>query len=191
MTHFNTRRYIDILPKIVISYNLSPHSGLLGLTPNYVHKMKNPSKILRLANRMYEQKYKNYSPTQYIKGLHRQTNVISRLRVGSFVRLLTTAATSIFAKGYQHIFTVEVFRVKTVIHDTPPYYILEDLGWEVLEGKVYGPELKLTAKPDIYKISSILDNRISSRGVKQVKVAWEGYGEKFTSWINESQIENV
>ena len=61
-----------------------------------------------------------------------------------------------------------------------------------MEGKVYAPELKLTAKPDIYKISSILDRRISPRGgVKQVKVAWEGYGEKFSSWINESEIENV
>ena len=190
MTHFNTRRWIDMLPKIVTSYNLSAHRGLLGLTPNHVHSMKNPTKIRHLANRMYEHKYRNYSP-QYIRGVHSRTNVSDRLKVGDYVRLLTAAAGSVFAKGYQHIFTVEVFRVKTVIHDTPPYYILEDLAGEEVEGKVYGPELKLTTKPEIYKIAAIVDRRITSRGKNQIKVAWEGYGDKFNSWINESELKNV
>ena len=193
MTHLNTRRYIELLPKIVIAYNSSRHRGLLGLTPNYVHKMKNPRQIQLLADRMYEQKYKNYSPTQYINGIHRQNGVTSRLYSGCYVRLLTTEATSVFAKAYQHLYTVEVFRVKRVIHDTPPTYILEDLAGEELDGKVYAPELKLTAKPDIYKISRILDRRTSPRDARkqQVKVAWQGYDDKFSSWIDESELENV
>ena len=58
MSHNNTRRYIDVLPDIIESYNNSYHRGLgLHQTPNHVHNLTKCSDIKAQFNLMYKKKH--------------------------------------------------------------------------------------------------------------------------------------
>ena len=65
LTHYNTKNYIQFLERIVDSYNASPHRGLLGDNPDRVHAMTDRGKIEKLADDMYEQKFKNFGSSLY------------------------------------------------------------------------------------------------------------------------------
>ena len=107
------------------------------------------------------------------------------LAVGEIVRLVGSARSAAFHKGYTQQNTHELFRIRDIKHRHPPKtYILEDLSGEPIEGIFYRPELIASSLPETYDIN-ILRTR-KRKGVKQYFVNWLGYPASFNSWINAS-----
>lgn len=172
-TKNNTYRYIDALDKLLEGYNNSVHSTI-GIPPSMV----NPSNIYAVW-----------------KKINRNSTVTSqgqvKFRVGDFVRI--TKEKLKFAKGYEQTYSTEIFRVVKVIRRIPqPVYEVEDLRSQPIEGQFYNYELvKITVSPDTeFQIDKILRSRTKG-GIKQHLVKWRGYHEKFSSWVNASDIKRI
>lgn len=101
-----TKRYIDVLPKLVYNYNNSYHRSI-KMTPTEASKEENESKV-----------YKNlYSSTSFKKK--------PKFKVGDKVRISKIKTT--FMRGYDPTFTTEVFTVSEVLDTDPVTYKLDDL----------------------------------------------------------------
>ena len=176
MTHNNTRKYIDILPDIVESYNNSAHSSLGNKqTPLQVHKLINPSDIERQFFYMYK------SPPS----ISRKNS--SKLSVGQYVRIADEHRNSKFRRGYTVQNSIEIFKVHRIdTSQNPTVYYLEDLNSEPIKGIFYREELTPTHLPDFFHIDILKSKIISGR--KKYFVHWRGYPDSFNSWINEEQM---
>ena len=149
----NSSRYIDQLQNMVDAYNRSPHSGLKNKqTPIDIHNLKDPSAIKCQFHVMY-------------KNLKQPTSSISpRPAVGDIVRLVGSARSSVFHKGYTQQNTHELFRIKSVKHKNHPRtYLLEDLSGEPIQGIFYAPELVLSTLPESYDIKILRSRKIKGK----------------------------
>lgn len=176
MSHNNTRKYIDILPDIIDSYNNSAHRSLGNeQTPSQVHFMSDPDAIERQFRQMYK-----YTP-QVGK------NVSSNLHVGQHVRISDEKRNHIFHRGYTVQNTIEIFRIAKVdTSQKPTVYLLDDLQGERIKGIFYREELTPTNLPEYFHIDVIKSKKVSGR--KKYLVRWLGYPESFNSWIDQDQM---
>ena len=126
----NTRRYVEVLPALVESYNNTYHRTI-GRAPNSVNAENQEAVWLTL-----------YADPELRK---------PKLKVGDQVRLSMTRMR--FRKGYLPGWTDELFQVAQVFRDNPPYYKIKDLQGEWLEGTFYEEELQKIYKKD--DVSSI------------------------------------
>ena len=98
-----------------------------------------------------------------------------------------------FAKGYEQIFSTEIFRVVKVIQRLPQsVYELSDLQARPIEGHFYNYVLvKVAVSPQTeFEIDKIVRTR-NKGGIKQHLVKWKGYDETFNSWVNASDIKKI
>lgn len=174
MTHHNTERYIDILPKIVAAINHSYHR-MIKMRPVDV-TAKNEKQVLK---NLYGKKEK--------------IEAGKRFEVGDKVRI--SKYKHIFEKGYLPNYTEEVFTIYKVVERKPiPVYRLKDYAGEKIEGVFYGYELSKVRKDDdkeVYKIEKVLKSRRKKGGVKEVLVKWRGYPAKFNQWIPETDLVHL
>ena len=130
LTFAGTQRYIDILPKIMDSYNTSPHRTLHYNTPIDVHRKFDRDEIKKLWNYIYNR---------------RKAQVHSRKRllgVGTIVRVTLDRREFVFRKNYEGLNSREKFVVTEV--DTSqhvPIYYLSDFNNEKILGRFYREEL--------------------------------------------------
>ena len=177
MTSGYTRRWVDLLPKIVATYNQTRHSGV-RMPPEQAHQPGNYLEAMRhtvpMAPLQQQQR-----PTKY------------KFSAGDLVRILKSREA--FHKGYLPRFTWEIFRVKQranqrpVDKHAPPAYTLEDLDGEEIEHAVfYEPELvrvhesQLTGPAPVREI-------LQQRG-DQVLVWFQGYPKASAKWMPRSRI---
>ena len=120
-THEKTKKYIQVLPEIISSYNKSVHRAH-GFAPKNVTK-KNQKKIWKILYGNHLKK-KNKSP---------------KFRVGDSVRISKTRKQ--FQKGYKEGWTKEIFIIDEIKLTKPVTYKLKDYNEEVLIGSFYEPEL--------------------------------------------------
>ena len=113
-TEHNTKKYINILPKLVSDYNNTYHSTIKmtpteGTTNNivYVNEISNDKPKLKVGDRVRIYKYKKY-----------------------------------FEKGYETNWTKEIFIVSKIIKTNPNTYALKDLNDEPILGSFYFQELQ-------------------------------------------------
>ena len=177
MTDKNTKKYINILPDLIESYNHTQHRGLGGNhTPHEIHHLTDPHKIKEQFMDMYKKPSSSHKP------------VTSSLPVGEYVRLSEIKPT--FRKGYTIQNTLEIFKISRVdTKQTPTIYYLEDLEGEPIKGVFYREELIPTSLPELYHIDIIKTKTVAGR--KKFLVKWRGYPDKFNSWIDESQLSAV
>jgi len=154
LTHKNTFRYIDVLPKFVRAFNDTVHSTT-GMAPSRV----TDSDVLTIWKRMHR---------------HRRRIRVAKVKfnVGQHVRISKEKMK--FAKGGEQIFSTEIFRNKKVIERRPqPVYELVDLNKTPIEGQFYAEELTpvLISNETTYKIDNIIDMRVS-RGIREYLVRW-------------------
>ena len=120
----NTKRYVEVLPLLLKSYNNRPHAALDGYTPaQVVHDSQLQWHLWDERNPVTKQKTK------------------PRFSVGDYVRLAWKKKT--FQRGYTPNWSGEIFVVSKIdTRENPPMYIVADMGGNVLEGKFYDAELQ-------------------------------------------------
>ena len=166
-----TRRYIDVLPDLVDSYNRSKHRSIqkkpINVTPNNEREV---------WHTLYGDR-ENKKPIRY------------KFEVGDQVRISKMKRT--FEKGYLPNFSKEIFTVSQRIPRQPPVYKLKDYDQEELSGTFYNEELqKVIKEDDVYEVEKILKKRGKGKN-SEVFVKWLGYPAKFNSWIPASQVKDI
>ena len=167
----NTLKYIDILQKLVKSYNSSRHRSI-GMRPVDVNK-KN-------ENVVWHNLY----------GSESSKPVRFKFNIGDQVRISKTRRT--FKKGYLPNWTEEVFTVSKRVPRRPPVYKIADYDGEELAGTFYEQELQKVTKThdDFYRVEKILRSRMRNKR-KEHYVKWLGYPEKFNSWVPAEHVKSV
>lgn len=176
-SHASTNRYIDVLDKLVDSYNKTVHSAI-NVRPIDVNK-HNEKKV-------YDYLYSGNG--RYRK--HLTNNSIPKHKVGDLVRI--TREKYLFSKGYETNFSLEIFEIYNILERDPIRYKIKDLGGEEIGGSFYEQEIQkvLISKNTKYKIDKIIKYR--GAGVsRQALVHWLGYPEKFATWIPVSELNSL
>ena len=164
-TKNKTREYLDVLPKLVKSYNNSYHSSI-GTTPNSVNRQNSEKIWLRLYNK----------PIPYKK---------PQFKVGDLIRLSKERRK--FDKGYLPRWSKELFSVKKINRTIPVSYTVQDLANEEIKGIFYHAELLKAKAPSYWDIEKILETKQTKKG-KIYLVKWEGYPNKFNSWTKDVKL---
>ena len=171
MTDNETERYIDVLPKLVNTYNNRVHR-MIKTTPAKA-EANNANEHLNLALIQQEQ-IKKIKPKK------------PGLAVGSYVRIAKQKGK--FSRSYDEQTMQEIFKIKSINTKKPiPLYHLTDYdGKEDIVGGFY--EFELTpVETKVFRIEKILKKR-TLRGKRQIFVKWKGFGENQNSWIDETNI---
>ena len=166
-TSIGSNRFIEIIPKLVESYNNSYHRSI-KTTPASVN-LSNQEDI-------WQTLYGEINPSP-----------IPKLAVGDRVRLSKTRLQ--FAKGYLPNWTGELFTISKVQLTNPPTYQVRDDNDETIEGTFYEKELQKVAEKEIYRIEEVLKTK-KSGNKKMYLVKWFGYPSTFNSWVPEQAIQN-
>ena len=168
-TYKNTRKYVDVIQKIVDSYNKTYHRSI-GMTPIEVKPEHQKDIFYRLhENTLFD----SMSPRT-----NKQT-----FYVGDKVRLANVK--DVFAKGYTENWTEEIFKVKGVNKRFIPYtYTVVDLMNDPIEGSFYSSELLEVEEPVYHRIEKII-----RRQGNAALVRWVGYPKKFDSLIPYKDIK--
>ena len=165
-THQGNHRYIDVLPKLVKSYNNSVHRSI-GMKPVNV-TAADVTKIL-------EKLYPKSKSSKKLKAL---------FKIGDTVRI--TRKKHIFQKGYEQSWSYEVFTISKVLKTKPITYEIKDYKKEPIIGSFYSSELQ-TVKPITYPIEKVVKTR-RLRGNTQYLIKWLGYPEEANSWIDQRDL---
>jgi hypothetical protein len=162
----NTRRYVDILDRMVKLYNNTRHSSI-RMTPVEASRKENEIDVCSTLN----------------ADVFNTTLETSKFKVGDKVRI--TVKKSIFEKGYTPRWTEEIFTVSKVQMTTPITYKITDFNGEEIQGTFYEQELQKTSQ-ELYRIEKV----IRRRGNKSL-VKWLGYPETFNSWVDNRELIKI
>lgn len=145
----NTRRYINILSKLMTSYNHSIHRSI-KMAPIDVNDNNIREVWYNLYGDIINNKIKKQPP---------------KLKEGDYVRISKEKMK--FEKGYEQNWSEEIFVIKKVILRKPVVYEIKDLKEEDIRGTFYEKELQkvIMLKSAKYKIDKIIDSR--GRGVRK------------------------
>ena len=175
MTSEHSRRWVDLLPLVVNTYNKTQHSSI-GMSPE---DAREPTHYLEALEKTYPTK-KSRRPPRY------------RFKSGDYVRILKSAGTVVGAamsKGYLPNYTWEIFRVRgranTKPHDrnrSPAAYLLEDLSGEEIENAVFYEDEMVRVHPDQLKGPLPVREVIDQRG-DEILVWFQGHDKKDAVWL--------
>ena len=193
LDHYNTKKYISHIGDVVKSYNMSPHGGLMGLTPNFAHTLKGLDVLPDLAHELYKHKFKNYSPQHMYKKniLGPAPSVVSHTskNVGDYVRIQNLDQS--FNKGYLPAHTREIFKIRKTYNGPPQHFRLSDLKGENIDGTFYGPELVKTVLPLSYQIEKVLDTKKDKKNKVYHLVKFKGWPSKFNEWLPARRVFKI
>ena len=137
--HVQKWRYIDVLPKLVWSYNHSVHRSI---------KMRPADVTWENAQQVWH--------TLYDGMIGRRRQAVPAFKVGDKVRI--TKAKGTFQKGYEQNWTEEVFQVARVntVRSPPVYSLVEEDGTPI-KGTFYAQELQKVEvrERDVYRIRTL------------------------------------
>ena len=130
MSHYNTKRYIDVLSLLVYGYNHRNHR-MIGMSPAEAEKPGRSSAIRRKQE-------KHYAKVKRIK---------PRFKIGQTVRI--SKFKDHFDRGFTQQFQEEIFKIKSISTKLPiPTYELQTLEEdETLIGNFYANELTKVVEP--------------------------------------------
>jgi len=117
--------WTKILPLVVLKYNSKKHSTI-KMSPENASKEENSEKLKQI----WSKKAIDYHLDHLAK---------PKFKVGDYVRLYRYKKH--FEKGYKSNWTLEIFKIKTVLKTSPVTYIIEDENGEEIEGSVYENEM--------------------------------------------------
>ena len=114
-----------------------------------------------------------YGDLIYLKPKKPKFSFGDKVRISKYKR-------RVFDKGYTTNWTEEVFVVDKVMVTKPVTYHIVDLLGEKVGGSFYEKELQ-KAKQQTFRIEKVVrrDNK-----KKKALVKWQGYSDKFNSWVS-------
>ena len=173
-THTGEKKWVDMLPTIISTYNKTKHRGIFNKTPESITP-ETEFKLWELQENETSRGRRNEKP----------------LEVLSYVRISKISTSNPFNKNFDQNWSDEVFRIVGIDNRTKPdMYIIEDDSGNVIDGKFYKAELQvLPEKPKTYRIEKVLKSRGKGEH-KQYFVKWHGYTNDHNSWIDASQLVN-
>ena len=168
-----TVRWLDVLQKLVVSYNDSYH-GSIGMAPADVTK--------KHENRIWARLYGDGDTH-----LKQKT-----LPVAAMVRI--SKSKGVFEGGYMPNWSKEHFTVG----EAPTarkgskrrVYKISDYNGEPVTGTWYDEKLQHITN-NHYRIERLIRRRTASDGRKEILVKWVGWPENFNSWIRDEDQYNV
>ena len=164
------KRYVEILPKLMKSYNNSFHSSIKR-APIEVDKDNEAD--------VWETLYGNWTM--------KEKDLLKRFEVGDRVRISKSRRN--FRKGYLPSWTEEKFTVSRIQNTLPITYFLKDDKGEELLGTFYSQELqKVISEKTNHRIEKVLNMRIFNAS-REYLIRWRGKRASFDSWIPESDLE--
>ena len=166
-TFKNSHVYLNVLPKLVSSYNNTVHSSI---------KMKPKNADIFNQHIVLE--------NLYGKPSHGMPTPTTELKVGDNVRISKMKHT--FAKGYEGNWSYEIFTIIKVINRIPLVFIIKDFDGKEIEGVFYAKELqKVTKKDDsFWQIEKVLKTR-KRNGTKEYFVKWLHHPHSMSSWVRD------
>lgn len=176
MTSSLTRKWFDLLPLIVKTYNSTIHSST-KMRPVEAKLDKNIFDVHKsLKHKMIDE-----SP-------HKKKTY--RFKRGDHVRILKEQS-NVGNKGYLPRYTWEIFRISKLANQRPldkdvPAYYLEDLNGDMIENAVfYEPELSYVEPQHnkLYPIREIIQQKND-----KVKVWWQGDKRENATWIDRKKV---
>ena len=172
-----TTRWIDKLDDFVYNYNNRVHSSI-KMTPTEASKPENESTV-----------YKNLygANSRLNRQQHYVENEKSVFKLEDSVRI--TKYGTKFDRGYHPNFLEEIYTISKILETQPITYKIIDYSGEEVKGSFYKEQLSRYDKPDDqFDIQYVLQYDTK---LKMAYVKWEGYPDKFNSWISftEEQLE--
>ncbi len=178
LTATESLRYIDVLDKLVKSYNRRGHRSLEGMSPEKADLPANEGRVQAI----FHARYTALGRRRRQRGLP--------FKVGDLVRVKTLAKKiSSSARAYAEQFHGEYF-VVTRINRTLPvamYYLRSLDTGEHIEGGFYANELQ-RQRGDLWKVEAVLDERVR-RGRRELLVKWKYFGDAHNEWIPSENVE--
>ena len=164
----NNTVYIEILPKILASYNNTKNRSI-GMTPNQARKRENYGKVYFTLYGDLSESHASQKPT---------------FKIGDTVRI-SKYKRKTFDKGYTPNWTEEVFVISEIQPTDPITYKIKDLNGEEIKGTFYREELQKTDQT-IYRIEKVIRKTKDKALVK-----WKGYPAEFNSWIPLKDLQSL
>ena len=159
-----SHRWVDVLQDLIDGYNNSKHRSIKH-TPNEV-TYANERRIRKIL-------------FPKVKKIKRHTKAY--FKVGDTVRVTRVKKT--FQKGYEQIWSHEVFVISEVKSTYPVTYGVKDYKGEQIQGSFYKSELQQVDKSDsIYRIEKIVNKRRRG-GQTEYLIKWQGYPPEANSWV--------
>ena len=179
MIENNTLRYIDVLPKLVDSYNKTWHHGIRAI-PNKVTK--------QMEKRLWWQMYWPREPYSAAEAKRRKKPVKFAFNIGNLVRM--SLLKRAFNREYDQKWTGEVYRIVLRFVDQGiPLYKLQDYEGEEMLGTYYQNELqRITVPGDTLFVVDEIIGRRKRNGIPFVKVHYRDWSRKFDNWMKESDL---
>ena len=170
LTQNETRRYIDVFPDLLNTYNTRRHR-MIGTTPTIAETNDD----VHLSMRINMSKYYETIKTKKVK-----------FNVGDSVRISKQKGK--FSRGYNERAQWEIFKIKQVILNKKiPMYLLQTYdGSETIKGAFYAFELS-KVNSEVFRIENVLKQRIRN-GKKELFVKWKGFNDTYNSWIDAANV---
>ncbi|MEW8509096.1 MAG: hypothetical protein AB2598_20640 [Candidatus Thiodiazotropha sp.] len=182
-------RYIEILPDIVKGYNNTNHRSI-GMAPVEVTKDNEAVTWDRMYNDQQQKKRRDRKEEGIKKPKKWRGKVLFKFKVGDYVRLAHSRY--LFQRDYHQKWTTELFKVsERFLKENIALYRVVDLLNDPISGNFYSWELmKADQANEFWRVESILQSR-KRKGKKEYLIKWEGYGDKFNSWVPASDVKDV
>jgi len=140
-TYAKSLRYLDVLPRLVRSYNNTYHSS-----------------IKRAPSQMDDHYHLEVDRSRTSSGRPKW-----KFQVKDTIRI--SRSVEQFRKGYEGGWSKEIFVVRSRHPTDPPTYSLRDYSGEEIKGKFYAEELQRVKKdPAVFEVEKASDGVIKGRG---------------------------
>lgn len=178
MTEKGTRRYIDVLPNLLRTYNTRPHRAFDNkFTPLQAELHDNVKEIRNLLQRKRE------------KTILKGRKMKPKFKINDIVRIRKMKKK--FERGYEQKFTDELFVITEINHKLPiiTYTVKSMNTEEPIEGSFYAEDLQLV-RGDMYRVEKILKKK-KIKGKEYVFVKWLNFDNRHNSWVPASDVVNT
>jgi len=180
----NTYRYVDVLQRLIQSYNNSVHRTI-GVAPSQVTE-RNQDLIRKRVEKAREKLYG--------KTVNKRRKQKLKFFVNQPVRV--NSQRHVFAKAYAGTWSEEIFFIDKIYdsNDGPLMYRLRDSTGGRIKGRFYQEEIQVVREPTgetAYVIERIVARRTRRGHQPEVLVKWRGYPESANTWEPASAIKDI
>lgn len=171
-TSVGKHRFIDVLPKLMESYNNSFHRSI---------KMSPKEASSTSTSSVFKNLYGVNTLTELLESLKKKP----KHHVGNIARIAYDRG--VFDKGYLKTHADATGTIAAITKQPIPMYQLKDYAGDTLKRKFYEKELQVIPEPK-YRIEKVIKSRTID-GKTEYFVKWLGYPSSANSWVD--SVEDV